>query len=37
MALLGLTSGSAMYFHSYQYGGVLATVSLILVLAVMVV
>jgi len=34
MGALGLTSGSVMYFHSYQFGGLLASASLVLLLLV---
>jgi hypothetical protein len=37
MGALGLTSGSAMYFHSYQYGGLLALFGLLLIISVMIV
>jgi cytochrome c oxidase subunit 3 len=37
MAALGLTSGSVMYFHSYEYGGLIASLSFLLIIFVMVV
>jgi hypothetical protein len=30
----GLTGGSAMYFHSYAYGNIIALISLILIIIV---
>jgi hypothetical protein len=34
MGALGLTGGSAMYFHSFAYGGMIAFFSFILILVV---